>query len=251
MIETVTNEVQIIKQTSSLGKLIIKPIDKALAKDIIVENHYSHKWNNGDFGHYNFGIYRAEEPDKCLGVSVFGYVKNKTGNMFTHPNPNAWLVELNRLWISDELGKNAETILISCSIKLLRKLNSDIVGVQSFADGRLGCGTIYKAANFQYYGFHYTKFLRNKKTGEVVHQQIFTYTKNLSGYLKRNLGFLLGEFEVFEVKTYRYIYPLCEHFKYKKKQQPYPEYEKGEIPAQWPRDKQKIKANMIKLIGKL
>lgn len=242
---------EIVKKTSSLGTLLIKPVSKEFAREMIIEHHYSHKWNNGDFGAYNFGIYRTEDTDNCLGVAVYGYVKNKQGKMFTHPNPNAWLIELNRLWISDELGKNAETILISCSIKLLRKLNPNIVAVQSFADGRLGCGTIYKAANFQYYGFHYSKFLRHKKTGEIVHNQIFSYTYNLSGYLKRNLGFLLGEFEVFEVKTYRYIYPLCKHFKFKLKQKPYPEYEKGETPSEWVRDKKKIKENMIRLIEKI
>ena len=114
---------------------------------MIVTHHYSHKWNDGGFGVYNIGIYKVEEPDRCLGVAVFGYMKNPKGKIFTHPNPDAWVCELNRLWISDELGKNAETILISCSIKIIQKIDRNVVAIQSFADGRLGCGTIYKAAN--------------------------------------------------------------------------------------------------------
>ena len=44
MIDTTSAEsMQILKETSALGRLIIKPVDKALAKDLIVANHYSHK----------------------------------------------------------------------------------------------------------------------------------------------------------------------------------------------------------------
>ena len=55
---------EIYKETSSLGRLLIKPVDKATAKEMIVKNHYSHKWNDGGFGVYNFGIFRADEPDR-------------------------------------------------------------------------------------------------------------------------------------------------------------------------------------------
>lgn len=233
----------VIKNTSSLGTLLIKLVDKNLAKDMIVKNHYSHKWNDGGFGLYNFGIFRADDPEKCLGVAVYGYMKNPKAKLFTHPNPKAWMCELNRLWIDDELGRNAESILIAASLKLLRKLAPDCVAVQSFADGRLGCGTIYKAANFQYYGYHYTKFLRNIRSGEMVHCQIFTNTTSPSGYLRANIGMLLGDFDVYEVKTYRYIYPLDKRFQFKTKRQPYPAYEKGLKKVEWIRNRDKMIEN--------
>ena len=232
---------QILKETSALGRLIIKPVDRALAKELIVKNHYSHKWNEGGFGKYNFGIFRADEPDVCLGVAVYGYMKNPRAKLFTHPNPKAWMCELNRMWIDDTLGHNAESVLIAASIKLLRKLDPDCVAVQSFADGRLGCGTIYKAANFRYFGFHYTKFLRNRRTGEITHEQILTNTKSPSAYLRANVAFLLGDFDVLIVKTYRYIYPLCKRFQFIKPEQPYPQYEKGFALSEWKRDTRKIK----------
>ena len=174
----------VLKQTSSLGDLLIKPVEKELARQMVIEHHYSHKWNFGGFGVFNFGIFRADEPDKCLGVAVYGYMKNPTAKIFHHPNPKAWICELNRLWIDDCLGKNAETVLIAASIKLIRKMDANVVAIQSFADGRLGCGTIYKAANFKYYGFHYTRFLRNKRTGEFTHEQILTTTTSPSGYVR-------------------------------------------------------------------
>ena len=85
-------ELYIRKETSSLGTLIIKPVDKQLAKQMILENHYSHKWNEGGFGKFNYGIYREENPNTCLGVAVYGLMKNPKAKIFTHPNPQAWMV---------------------------------------------------------------------------------------------------------------------------------------------------------------
>lgn len=242
---------QIFKKTSSLGNLIIKEVPKALAKELIVENHYSHKWNDASFGKYNYGIFREDDPERCLGVAVYGYIKNFHAKIFTHPNPDAWMCELNRMWISDELGHNAETVLIAASIKLLRKADTNLVAVQSFADGRLGCGTIYKAANFKYYGYHLSRFLRNRRSNEVVHEQIFTNSTSPSAYIRSNVGFLLGDFEVLQVRTYRYIYPLCPKFKFCKPEQPYPEYNKGMLVITWKRDTETLRKRVIKLLEKL
>lgn len=232
-----------------MGRLIIKPIDRHLARELIITNHYSHKWVT-TFGIYSFGIFLAERPDECLGCAAYGYMKNPKAQIFEHPNPDAWMIELNRMWIDDALGANAETILISASIKLLRKMNPNIVAIQSFADGRLGCGTIYKAANFKYYGYHYTRFLRHKRTGEVIHEQLFNNTTGTC-FLRNNIPFLLGDFQCFMVKTYRYIYPLCKKFKPRFREQPYPLYEKGEVPSLWTRDTEKIKRVLIEKIQAL
>jgi hypothetical protein len=231
---------EIIKKTTALGELIIKPVDKNTAKEMIINNHYSHKWNVG-FGVLNYGIFYASNPDECLGVACYGYMKNLKAKIFSHHNPNAWMCELNRLWISDILGKNAETILIGASIRLLRKADPNIVAIQSFADGRLGCGTIYKAANFKYYGFHYNKFLENTKTGEITHEQ----------NLRANIAYLVGDFKIFEVKTHRYIYPLCKGFKFVRPEKKYPEYDKGQTSVTWDRDRSKIVYNITQLMNKL
>lgn len=246
-----TNDLRIIKKTKTLGDLVIKPVSKERAKELIVKHHYSHKWNNGGFGKYNFGVFQAgkEDESECLGVAVYGYMKNSKANIFEHPNPNAWMCELNRMWIDDVLGHNAETVLIGASLKLIKRMDKDLVAVQSFADGRLGCGTIYKAANFQYYGYHQTRFLKNKKTGEITHEQLFTNSTSTTGYLKNNLNYLLGDLEVFQVKTYRYIYPLCKRFKFTlRKQEPYPKYEIGMVQKDWVRNDTLIADRMVELI---
>lgn len=241
----------ILKHTSSLGDLIIKPVNKVLAREMVIKNHYSHRWNDGGFGVFDFGIFKAEEPDKCLGVAVFGYMKNVKAKIFTHPNPQTWMCELNRLWIDDCLGKNAETILISSSIRLIKKLDKNVVAIQSFADGRLGCGTIYKAANFRYYDQFYTIFLRHNATGDIRHQQNFTNSTNVKGYIRLNVGYLLGDYTVFRVKTYRYIYPIDNKFAFRGKERQYPAYDKGIENVDWRRDKQLIKKHIIRLLDEV
>lgn len=242
---------EIRKETKNLGVLIIKPIDKVIAKELIIKNHYSHKWNDGGFGKYNFGVFSEEKPDNCLGVAVYGYMKNPRAKLFTHPNPEAWMCELNRMWIDDCLGHNAETVLIGASIRLLKKIDKNLVAIQSFADGRLGCGTIYKAANFKYFGFHHTRFLENTRTGEMIHEQIFTNSTSPSGYLRANISYLIGDTKAYQVKTYRYIYPLCKHFKFKTPEKPYPEYDKGMTPVEWVRDTTAIKKRITYILSKV
>ena len=56
---------------------------------------------------------------------------------------------------------------------------------------------------------------------------------------------------MYSVKTYRYIYPLDKHFKFLGKEQPYPAYDKGMDKIEWVRDKQKIKANIIKILDNI
>ncbi len=65
------------------------------------------------------------------------------------------------------------------------------------------------------------------------------------------MAYLLGDFEVLVVKTYRYIYPLCKHFRYCGKEKPYPQYEKGFTLTEWKRDTMKIKQNIVELLDKV
>jgi len=236
--------------SKNLGILEIKEVSKEVAKELIVNNHYSGKWNNAGFGLYNFGYFRPGS-DVCLGVAVFGYTMHPRSKLFTHPNPNAIMLELNRMWISDELGKNAESLLISRSLKMLSKLNHNVVAVQSFADGRVGCGTIYKASNFKYYGSHKTIFAKNKRTGEINHKMNITRMDSKSIYIRNNVSLLLGDLQFFKVDTYRYIYPLCKHFKPKFKQEAYPEYKKGTETHHHIIDKELVKERLKGFIDEL
>ena len=62
---------------------------------------------------------------------------------------------------------------------------------------------------------------------------------------------LLGDFEVFRVKTHRYIYPLDKYFRFIKPQQPYPAYEKGMELTEWKRDRDKMIERCIGILQKM
>lgn len=243
---------RIIVQSSTMGNLVIKRISKIKAKELIISHHYSHKMG-ANHGLYNYGIFREgqEQEHQCLGVAVYGYMMCPKARLFKHPNPNAIMLELNRMWIDDALGRNAETILISRSLRLLKEDCPNCVAVQSFADGRLGCGTIYKAANFKYFGSHKTTFFKNKRTGEINHQMNLTRMDSKGIYLRNNIAYLLGDLEIFEVDTYRYVFPFCKKFRYNKSELPYPVYKKGVFKIDLKRDKTLIKERLKKFIDDL
>lgn len=77
---------EIVKQSKNLGTLVMKEIDKDVAKSMIIENHYSHKWNNA-FGKINIGIHKDNE---LLGVASFG-------NLMNPKSYKKYLVNLNKI----------------------------------------------------------------------------------------------------------------------------------------------------------
>lgn len=216
----------IVKETKNNGVLTFKEIDRNVAKDIIVNNHYSKKWNTS-FGVVNIGVYKN---DILLGVAVFGNLMNPNSYKSISDDfvDGKSIIELNRLWLDDELGHNAETTMLGACFKIIKKTRPYIKAIQSFADGRLGCGTIYKASNFDYYGFESTLFAEDILTGEIYHHVSFENTKRPKGQMERWRLLLDNQLKWFEVKTYRYIYWLDRKIKCKKKRLPYPEYDIGQ-----------------------
>lgn len=214
----------IIKQTKNNGELVIKEIDYLTAKEMIINNHYSKKWNTS-FGVINIGIFK---DDVLLGCASFGNLMNPNSYSKICDNKNQ-IIELNRLWIHDDLKKNAESILISSSINIIKKCYPDIKFIQSFADGRLGCGTIYKASNFDYYGYSESLFFENIETGETFHKVPLENTKRPLGFLNKNRLYLDHKLKAFKTKTYRYIYNIYKKQQTKLEKLTYPLYEKGLI----------------------
>lgn len=218
------NSLKIIKETKTNGTLIFREIPYQTAKNMMVKYHYSHKWNTS-FGLVNIGVFR---DGTLLGAAVFGNLMNP--NSYKKLNPDfdkENVVELNRLWIDDELGYNAETTLIGASFKIIKKLYPYIYTIQSFADGRLGCGTIYKAANFKYYGHSNSVFLQDINSKELFHKVPLENTKRPTGFLNKNRLYLDNKLRAFKVKTYRYIYCLNKTKEILLPELPYPPYEKG------------------------
>lgn len=218
----------VYKESKTMGTLIMKEIPKALAKDMCIKYHYAHKWNGASFGTINIGIFRANEPSKCLGVASFGSLMHpKSYTMFSDDIKQDEILELNRLWIDDCLGKNSETMLLSASWIILRYYKKVKV-IQSFADGRLGCGTIYKASNFKFYGYEErAHFLENQDTKEITFENTVSDINKPLCLVSFWNTFTQHPYKCFIARSYRYIYTLDKSVKIKLKEQPYPEYNKG------------------------
>ena len=198
-------------------------MSKDEAKELIIREHYSHKWGS-TFGLYNYGI---RLDGKLLGVASYGHLMNPQSFGSVADLDAEQVTELNRLWIDDSLGKNAETWLMAEAHKRLLR-DTPVRLVQSFADGRLGVGTIYQAANFGYYGHSTTRFHSNVVDGQSYHDTPFSNTAAAGIYI-RNAMHARGELETFTVNTYRYLKPLTKaaRRRIKLKEKPYPKQREG------------------------
>ena len=113
-----------------------------MAASIAIENHYLHRRPNMSFA---FGLFRGDE---VLGICTFGVPPSRHLQKSLCPSNPSKVIELNRLWVCDSMGKNTESWFISRVLKLLPPFI-----VVSYADTAAGHdGTIYKASNFYYSG---------------------------------------------------------------------------------------------------
>lgn len=147
-------------------RIYIKEIDSKLANRLIKENHYSGTVPKGV--KFHLGIFIDEI---LYGVAQFGYgIKpQETCKWVRGTNKDEYL-ELNRLWISDKLGKNAESNSISKALKWVKENKPELKWIISFADGMMGkVGTIYQATNFIYTGFRKDGGIWMTKEGKRLH----------------------------------------------------------------------------------
>lgn len=229
-------ELPLSKLTKNNGLLHFDLIEKSVARKMIIEKHYSHSWYHM-MGKANIGVFKDGE---LLGVASYGAIKvPKSFKSISEDIEKHEILELNRLWIDDKLGKNAESVLISKSLSILKHYFPQIKVVQSFADGRLGCGAIYQATNFGYYGFHETEFFEDKKTGRCFHEMVF-HTSSRPLVITRNLEMLDDRFLKFKTRTYRYIYVLDRDINIKLQKQPYPKEEPYKEYLNWTCDNNKV-----------
>ena len=150
----------------------VKEIDRDLANKTIIKNHYSKKCYNGTY--VNLGVFIK---GKFLGVLQYGYAMNPAsgGSLVKGTEMNQYL-ELNRMWIADDVGDYPESKAISYSIKYIKGKLKTIKWIQSFADERCGgLGIVYQACSFRFYGEHTSSFW--ELDGETFHNSIKTSEK--------------------------------------------------------------------------
>ena len=123
----------------------IKPISHASAQILVVNNHYLHRRCPCSF---SFGLF-DNSNSVPIGVIIYGTPSSaplRRGICGDDEKNN--VIELTRLWISDDAIKNSESFLISHTLPLVDK---EIV--VSYADPTQNhIGVVYQATNWIYTG---------------------------------------------------------------------------------------------------
>lgn len=127
---------------------LVEIINPKIAKDLIIKNHYTHKWTSC---RYAFGLILN---NKIVGTCVYGFpVGRLTAQSITEKIKLDNILELTRLWVNDSEGKNTESWFIGQTFKWLRKYDKNIKVLISYSDPMQNhVGYIYQATNWLYQG---------------------------------------------------------------------------------------------------
>lgn len=127
-----------------LSGYYVEKIDRSLANEIIVKNHYLHR---GTPSSVAFGLYTPKGV--LCGVVTYATPASPSLTKGLVGAENKHLVgELTRLWVDDRVPKNGESFLIGSTMK-----ESGFEVLVSFADTKEGhVGTVYQATNWLYTG---------------------------------------------------------------------------------------------------
>lgn len=132
-----------------MGVITIEPIAYNHAYELVNAFHYLGK--KRFIGQHAFGLV---EDLIVIGAVVYSplSVPNSAQSAFGLPRGNySYLLEMSRLVLEPQLnGKNYGSQLIGQSLRQLKKRG--IKAVISYADSSRHVGSIYQAANFDYYG---------------------------------------------------------------------------------------------------
>lgn len=124
------------------GEPRVEPLDQRTAAYAVTRHHYLHRRPPIS---YAFGFRTSE----LMGVVTFGTPASRHLQKSACPSDPDLVIELNRLWVDDEMPANTESWFVS---RALRMLPPRIV--VSYADPAYGhLGYIYRALNFHYAGW--------------------------------------------------------------------------------------------------
>jgi hypothetical protein len=124
-------------------KTVVIPIPSRMAARVVIQHHYLHR--RPPISHA-FGLLIGAD---VVGVVTFGTPPSRHLQMSACPSNPAAVIELNRLWVSDEMPRNTESWFVSRALAMLPPLI-----VVSYADTERGhVGYIYRALNFFYAGW--------------------------------------------------------------------------------------------------
>ena len=178
----------------------IKEIDKKIAQEIHIKEHYLHRKAPCS---YAYGLFE-KETNKIVGVVLYGVPASRSLQKGICGEDYANQVgELTRLWVEDGTPKNVESFLIGNTIKL-----QGFKILVSFAECRQGhVGYVYQATNWLYTG------LSAKRTDVVIDGKVCGHPRHITdkyGGQKQAREILGDRFQLVpRPRKHRYIYFNC------------------------------------------
>ena len=176
------------KQYCDTSKLSIRLISKDVAKEIIVNNHYSGIWTKVS---YAIGLFYLSDDEhkffggvneKLIGVACYGDpVGRHSGASITELLDRTEVLELTRLFVFDGYGSNIESWFVGKTFQWLRENAPHIKALVSYSDPKAGhLGTIYQATNWIYQGNR----IRPNDSWSFKWSEIYEWHHSRTSYVK-------------------------------------------------------------------
>lgn len=185
----------------ALHDLAVRPVPVRAAKALLVREHYLHSWPGAT--QFAFGVFAGA---RMMGALAFGAGPINAHRLVDGARPGD-CITLTRLWLADELPRNAESRVIGVVLRSLRK-HTGLGFVVSYADPSAGhLGFVYQASGWTYTGLSEGSPLYSLNGGVPQHSRTVAqlYGTHSLSYL-RDQGINVAVIQ--QEPKHRYVYLL-------------------------------------------
>lgn len=212
----------------SVDKLYVKLIDKCLATVLVKNFHYMKTMPSG--AKIYFGIYH-EGMELPQGVIVLGKSSGTDAKvkLFDGMVGKDNIIEMQRLWISDKMGHNAESKTLSLLAKFFKEKYKQLKVIWTYAGGcKDDCGIVYQSSGFMFLGSEKCDDFYLTDKGEyknLINVLRFGKAKHL-GSLHARAEHLYGPGKMVSAHRHYYFYPIDKKVRRKMahKAKPFPKH---------------------------
>lgn len=194
-----------------VNKLRVVNIDRESARNCVMKNHYMKTFPSG--AKIYFGILH-EGFEGLVGVAIFGFSSgtNKKSKLFHGLLAENSILEMQRLWVSDDMGHNAESKILSLMMASFKSKLPEIKVIWTYAGGcKNDCGIVYQSSGFQFLGSEECNDFYLTKTGEYKNiLAALRFGKAPKEYKTREeiARYLYGEGEFIQAQRHYYFYAI-------------------------------------------
>ena len=197
------------QKNEQIALLSVMPISLSDAKRITVAHHYMKTWPHGAC--QAFGVFMG---GRCYGCMVLGYAPTTEAKVkkYCRKIERNQYIELQRTWISDKLGQNTESWMMSRVMRYLRDAGVWVVLTHSG-----GCkddvGFIFQASGWLYFGCEPCSdfFLTadGKYKNIIAAMRFGRVPKDVMKAGNQAIGeYLFGKGEIVHARRHLYLYPI-------------------------------------------